>query len=70
MAWLFTYGLICIAIFLISQKAPNPAQRPVKFAHGLGFALSSLAGCWAGSWFGAWVYRQSEEAASERAVEA
>lgn len=67
-AWLFTYGLICMAIFLISRGVADPAQQPVKLVHGIGFALSGLIGCWAGSWFGNWVYRESEEVAAEAVV--
>lgn len=68
-AWLLTYGLICIAIFLISRGVADPAQRPVKLAQGIGFALSGLIGCWAGCWFGNWVYRESEAALAEPMVE-
>jgi hypothetical protein len=64
-AWLLTYGLICIAIVLISRDVADPAHRPVKLVQGIGFALSGLLGCWAGSWFGNWVYRESQQAAEE-----
>ena len=69
-AWLLTYGLICIVIYLISRGGGDPTHPPVKLAHGIGFALSGLIGCWAGSWFGNWVYRQSELAAAEDIVQA
>ncbi len=68
-AWLLTYGLIGIAIFMISRGVADPAKRPVTLVQEVGFALSGLIACWAGLRFGNWVYRESEAVATEQMVE-
>jgi hypothetical protein len=70
LAWLPTYGLVCIAIVLISRGGPDPTHPPLKLVHGIGFALSGLVGSWAGAWFGNWVYRESEQAAAQSPAQA
>jgi hypothetical protein len=58
LAWTLTYGLVCIALLIMSAKTKEPNKAPMVLWQGLAFAFSSWLGCWAGTSFGGWVYRE------------